>query len=52
LKLAVVFSSATSSIHIQILPHGTNFSSSITAGEIEGLCASRAGNQISLFTIS
>jgi hypothetical protein len=52
MKLAVVFSSSSSTIHIQVLPDSTDFSSSITAGEIEGLCASSSGNPVSLFTIS
>ena len=52
MKLAVVFSSSTGSIHIQILPGSTDFSSSITASEIDGLCASSSSNLVSLFTIS
>ena len=52
MRLAVVFSSASSTIHIQVLPDSTNFSSSITAGEIEGLCFSSTGDPVSLFTIT
>ena len=52
MKLAVIFTSSSSTIHIQVLPESTDFSSSITAGEIEGLCASSSGNPVSLFTIS
>ncbi|KAG0651197.1 Allergen Asp [Hyphodiscus hymeniophilus] len=52
MKLAVVFSSSTSTIHIQVLPDSTDFSSSLTAGEIEELCASDGGRPVSLFAIS
>lgn len=51
-KLAVVFSSSSSTIHIQVLPDDTDFSSTISAGEIEGMCASSSDNLVSLLTIS
>jgi hypothetical protein len=52
MKLAVVFNPSSSTIHIQDLPDSTDFSSSITASEIEGMCTSSSDNLISLFTIS
>ncbi len=52
MKLAVVFSSSSSTIHIQVLPNSTAFSSSFTAGEIESMCSDSSGTQLSIFTIS
>jgi hypothetical protein len=52
MKVAVVFSSSSAAIHIQVLPDSIDFSLSITAGEIEGMCADSSGNLVSLFTIS
>jgi hypothetical protein len=52
MKLAVVFSSSSSTIHIQVLPDSTDFSPNFTAGELEGMCASPDGSPVSLFTIS
>ena len=52
MKLAVVFSSSSSTISIQVLPNTTNFSSVITAGEIEAMCSLSSDNLVSLFTIS
>ena len=52
MKVAVVLSSSSSTIHIQVLPDSTDFSASITAGEIEVMCASSSGSLLSIFTIS
>ena len=49
IQLAVVFSSTTSTICIQVLPNGTDFSSSLTAGQIEEYCSSSTG--LSTFSI-
>jgi len=52
MKLAVVFSSITSTIHLQVLPDDMDFSSDITAGEIDSFCSASAANSVSLFAIS
>ena len=51
MKLAVVFSSA-STIQVQVLANGTDFSSSLTLRDIDDMCASSTANRISYFTIS
>lgn len=52
MKLAVVFSSATSTIHIQVLPTSYDFPTSLTTGEIQSICGTSTGSQFSEFTIS
>jgi hypothetical protein len=52
MKLAVIFSSSTSSIHIQVLADDTEFSPTMTGGDIDGMCAAVSPNHTSLFTIS
>ncbi|KAF7902776.1 hypothetical protein EAF00_002679 [Botryotinia globosa] len=52
MKLAVVFSSATSTIHIQVLPTSYEFPTSLTTDEIQSICGTSAGNQLSKFAIS
>jgi hypothetical protein len=51
MKLAVIFSSSSSTAHIQVLDDSVNFSSSLTAAQIETFCSSSTGSQLSLFTI-
>jgi len=38
MKLAVVFSSATSSIHLQVLPDDADFSKGLSAADVNGMC--------------
>lgn len=52
MKLAVIFHSATSSIHIQVLPNNMDFAASIDASEIEDLCLAGKTNSVSDFTVS
>ncbi|TGO78427.1 hypothetical protein BELL_0067g00230 [Botrytis elliptica] len=52
MKLAVVFSSATSTIHIQVLPTSYEFPTSLTTDEIQSICGTSTGSQLSEFAIS
>lgn len=52
MKVALVFSSGSSTIHIQVLPDSMEFSPSIAAGELEGMCAPGPDNLVSLLTVS
>ncbi|TGO30690.1 hypothetical protein BPAE_0004g01490 [Botrytis paeoniae] len=52
MKLAVVFSSATSTIHIQVLPTSYDFPTSLTTNEIQSICGTSTGIQLSEFAIS
>lgn len=52
MKLAVVFSSATSTIHIQVLPTSYDFPTSLTTDEIQSICDTSTGSQLSKFAIS
>ncbi|TGO65514.1 hypothetical protein BCON_0002g00990 [Botryotinia convoluta] len=52
MKLAVVFNSATSTIHIQVLPTSYDFPTSLTTDEIQSICGTSTGSQLSEFAIS
>ncbi|PMD38099.1 hypothetical protein L207DRAFT_61110 [Hyaloscypha variabilis F] len=52
MKLAVVFSSNSSTIHIQVLPADTNFSTTLAASEINEMCQATPDDQVSYFTIT
>ena len=52
MKLAVVFSSATSTIHIQVLPDSTNFSASLAASTVNDMCSTGDGNHVSHFAVT
>lgn len=52
MKLAVVFSSSSSTIHVQVLPHDTAFNTTLTAGELNAMCEVTPGNQVSHFAIT
>ncbi|CAG8953071.1 hypothetical protein HYFRA_00003266 [Hymenoscyphus fraxineus] len=47
MKLAVIFSSADSSIHVEMLPSGTEFAAQLSAGDLDKLCNSAAGRTVS-----
>ena len=51
MKLAVVFSS-NSTIQVQVLSNSTDFGSSLTLSDIQGMCGAGPQNRISYFTIS
>lgn len=52
MKLAVVFSSANSSIHIQVMPTSYDFPTSLSTDEIQDICNTSTGSEVSEFTIS
>ncbi|QSZ37493.1 hypothetical protein DSL72_008591 [Monilinia vaccinii-corymbosi] len=52
MKLAVVFSSATSTIHLQVLPTNYDFPTSLTTDAIQSICQTSAGSKLSQFAIS
>ena len=52
MKLAIVFSSQTSTIHIQVLSDDTEFSTDLAASEINSMCAAEAGELVSHFAVS
>jgi hypothetical protein len=51
MKMAVIFSSSASTIHLQVLPDDTDFSSSLTTDEIDSICQS-GGAEGSVFTLT
>jgi len=51
IKIAVIFSSATSTAHIQVLDDSIDFGTSLTTDEIQAMVSSTAGSQLSLFTV-
>ncbi len=52
MKLAIVFSSQTSTIHIQVLSDDTEFSASLAASDINNMCTADSGNVVSHFAVS
>jgi len=52
MKLAVIFSASTSTIHIQVLPEDTDFSTTLTEAELDAMCLAVSSNHISLFAVS
>ncbi|ESZ98134.1 hypothetical protein SBOR_1513 [Sclerotinia borealis F-4128] len=52
MKLAVVFSSASSTIHIQVLPTNYDFPTSLTTDAIQSICGTSTGTKLSEFAIS
>ncbi|CAD6442185.1 96f09121-de62-402b-b8d4-8d082bf913ba [Sclerotinia trifoliorum] len=52
MRLAVVFSSATSTIHLQKLPTSYEFPTSLTADDIQNICDTSGGSKLSEFAIS
>ena len=52
MKLAVVFDSANSTVHLQVLPNSTEFSAQLTADEIHQMCTSSPKNAVSHFNVS
>jgi hypothetical protein len=52
MKLAVIFNSSSSTIHIQVLPDDTIFSTRLAASDINGMCQKTASNLISHFAIT
>jgi hypothetical protein len=52
MKLAVVFSSASSTIHLQVLPSYTNFTSTLTEAGIDAICSPPGTERLSLFNIT
>ncbi|KAA8574864.1 hypothetical protein MFRU_002g04550 [Monilinia fructicola] len=52
MKLAVVFSAASSTIHLQVLPTSYDFPTSLTTDAIQSICDTSTGNQLSKFVIS
>jgi len=52
MKLAVVFSSINSTVHIQVLPGSENFPTSLGANAISGMCSATAANLVSHFHVS
>lgn len=51
MKLAVVFSSATSTIHIQVLDDSVDFSSTLSGEDVENMCTQQTG-PVSHFHVS
>jgi hypothetical protein len=52
MKLAVVFNSANSTVHLQVLPESAGFSEQLTADEIHKMCSASPENAVSHFTVS
>ena len=52
MKLAVVFSSSSSTIHIQVLPADTDFPSTLAASDINKMCQATPDNQVSHFSVT
>jgi hypothetical protein len=52
MKLAVVFSSADNTIHVQVLPADTDFPATLTASQITGMRQTTPDNQVSHFTVT
>jgi len=52
MKLATVFSSSNSSVHIQVLPDSEDFPTSLSASAINGICSATAANLVSHFHVS
>jgi hypothetical protein len=52
MKIAVVFSASSSTINLQVLPDNTNFSTSMTASEINGMCSQTPSNLVSHFSVT
>lgn len=51
MKLAVVFSSVTSTIRVQVLPDDMDFAPSLSAKDINRICTAEAEDLISYFSI-
>ncbi len=52
MKLAVVFRSANSTAHIQVLDSNFDFGTSLTSAQIENICHSTQGSQLSVFDVT
>lgn len=52
MKMAVIFSATSSTIHIQVLEDSTEFAQSLTGSDIDGLCSAVSANHVSLFAVS
>ncbi|KAH8787427.1 putative TOS1-like glycosyl hydrolase-domain-containing protein [Hyaloscypha sp. PMI_1271] len=52
MKLAVVFSSSSSTIHVQVLPADTDFPSTLAASDINKMCQATPDNQVSHFSVT
>jgi len=52
MKLAVVFSSASNIIHVQVLPANTEFAATLTASQINEMCQTTPDDQVSHFNIT
>ncbi|TVY80728.1 putative serine-rich protein P23A10.11c [Lachnellula suecica] len=52
MKLAVLFNSTTSSIHLQVLPDSTEFSKQLSADEIDGFCSGTPEKLVSHFAVT
>jgi Putative TOS1-like glycosyl hydrolase (DUF2401) len=52
MKLAVVFSSATSTIRIQVLPDNATFDNNLMAAQVSAWCESSTGSLLSTFAIA
>lgn len=51
MKLAVVFRSASSTIHLQVLSANYDFPTSLTPDDIENICSMSTGNKLSKLAI-
>lgn len=52
MKLAAVFNSANSTVHLQVLPDSTEFSESLTEDEILEMCNATPEKAVSHFVVS
>lgn len=52
MKLAVVFTAANSSIHLQVLPDNIEFSQRISADEVAHMCTETPDGSVSHFHVS
>jgi hypothetical protein len=52
MKLAVIFNSADATINVQVLPDSTDFSSSLTATQVNGFLSAYSGADVSQFSIA
>jgi hypothetical protein len=52
MKLAVIFNSADATINIQVLPDTTDFSTSLTAAQVNAFLSAHSGADLSTFSIA
>jgi hypothetical protein len=52
MKLAVVFRSSSSTVHIQVLDNNFDFGTSLTSAQIENICTSIQGSLLSVFRVT